>query len=72
MTCSQITANRTAAYCVKIIPGTSVQHILLGFNYTRSVNVIVSIDSGHSSMRPGNKPFPEAILIQLYVAIWRH
>ena len=32
----------------------------------------VNIGSGNDLVPPGNKPLPEPMLSQFYVAIWRH
>ena len=32
----------------------------------------VNIDSGNGLVPWGNKPLPEPMLTQIYVAIWRH
>ena len=33
---------------------------------------LVNICSGNSQVPPGNKPLPEAMATQIYVAIWCH
>ena len=34
--------------------------------------LLVNFGSGNGLVPSGNKPLPEAMLTQIYVAIWRH
>ena len=44
----------------------------LQVNATRPYWWLVNISSGNGLVSPGNKPLPEPMLIQIYVAIWCH